>query len=349
MQNPCRFALLLTGLVVMATSCPSATVLNRDRAEEIKVFGGQAVDGSTSFLKGAPVGALTIGRRLETQISKNPQIAAFMNRYAPRMKQQLSAVRLQDYTGCGQPLEGSEGGGDFSDADQDDIPVSPNGGAFKYTFSTGCSKIIEGDTFAISGSITLKDSDDSSKASGYSFSADNFKLTYTATVDNGNGGTITGSVSLTLNGTDTITATPVIGVFKNAQNSRLNFDASAGTDFVKATFSTTSNLEYAADFPTGDPFSQGYVNSSSKFSYDLSAKIGSRTASFNSSFNLKLVNVFINRKVCVNNVTDSGLTGKDAAVIFSDDSNNILTWNITPATSSSQCGTGVWSLNGTPL
>ena len=343
MKNQLRFALLLTGLVVMATSCP--TVLNRDRAEEIKVFGGQAVDGSTSFLKGAPVGALTIGRRMETQISKNSQIAAFMSRYAPRMKQQLSAVRLQDYTGCGQPLEGS----DFSDVDQDDIPVNPNGGAFKYTFSAGCSKIIEGDTLAISGSITLKDNDDSSKASGYSFSADNFKLTYTATVDDGSGGTITGSVSLTLNGTDTITATPVIGVFKNAQNSRLSFDASAGTDFVRATFSTTSNLEYAADFPTGDPFSQGYVNSSSKFSYDLSAKIGSSTASFNSSFNLKLVNVFINREICVDNVTDSGLAGKDASVVFSDDSNNVLTWNIAAATSSSQCGTGVWSLNGTTL
>ena len=346
MNSHSKTLLLLVAMLSLATSCQSVT-LNRDRAEEIKVFGGQSVDGSTSFLKGAPVGAFAIGRRLEAQVSKNPQIAAFISRHTPRLKQQLSAVRLQDYTGCNDDaLEGS----DYSDADQDDIPVSPNGGAFKYTFSANCTKTIGGETFAISGSITLKDTDDRSISSGYTFSADNFKLTYTSTVDDGNGGTLTGQVSLTLNGTDTITATPVLGVFKNAQNSRLSVAATAGSDFVRATFSTTSTLEYTSDFPTRAPFSRGYVNSSSKFSYDLSAKVGSSTASFNSSFNLKLVNVYINRDVCVDNVTDSGVTGKDAAAVFSDDSSNVLTWNITPVNANgTNCGTGVWSLNGQPL
>jgi hypothetical protein len=348
MQNPFRFALLLSGLVVLATSCP--TVLNRDRAEEIKVFGGQAASASTSFLKGAPVGALSIGRRLEAQVSKNPQIAAFMNRYTPRMKQQLSAVRLQDYSGCGQPLEGS----DFSDADQDDIPVSPDGkgGAFKYTFSAGCTKNIGGDIFAISGSITLKDANDSSNTSGYTFSADNFKLTYTSTVDDGNGGTITGSIALTLNGTDTVGTAGAsgTGLYKDAQTTRLDFSAIAGKDSITATFSTTSNLEYSADTTiTGSPFGRGYVNSSSKFAYNLAAKIGGVSGSASGNFNLKLINVFINRDLCADDVTDSGLAGKDASVAFSDDSNNVLTWNIAPAGSSSACGTGVWSLNGATL
>jgi hypothetical protein len=348
MQNPFRFALLLTGLVVLATSCP--TVLNRDRAEEIKVFGGQATSASTSFLKGAPVGALSIGRRLEAQVSKNPQIAAFMNRYTPRMKQQLAAVRLQDYTGCGSATEGT----DFSDADQDDIPISPNGGAFKYTFSTGCSKEIplgSGDTFAISGSITLKDSNDASNTSGYSFSADNFKLVYSSTVDNGNGGTITGSIALTLNGTDTVTTTPTLGLYKDAQTTRLDFSAIAGKDSITANFNTASNLEYSADTTiTGSPFGRGYVNSSSKFAYNLAAKIGGVSGSASGNFNLKLLNVFINRDVCADDVTDSGLAGKDASVVFSDDSNNVLTWNITPANANgTNCGTGVWSLNGTTL
>lgn len=334
MQNPFRFALLLTGLVVLATSCP--TVLSRDRAEEIKVFGGQAASASTSFLKGAPVGALDIGSRLEAQVRKNPQIAAFMNRYTPRIKQQLSAVRLQDYTGCDDASQGT----DFIDADQDDIPVNPNGGAFKYTFSN-CSKTIGNDTFTVTGSVTLKDSDDSSNTSGYTFGANNFKLTYNTTVDDGSGGTFDAQLSLTLNGTDTLTTTPVLGVYTDAQSTRLDFSATAGSDVITANFSTTSSLEYTADTTiSGPPFGRGYVNSSSKFAYSISAKVGNTSANASSSFNLKLINVFINRDSCADDVTDSGVTGKDAFVSFSDDSNNILTWNI------ASCGAGSWSYNG---
>lgn len=343
MRNPLRFGLLLTGLVVMATSCP--TVLNRERAEEIKVFGGQAASASTSFLKGAPVGALDIGSRLEAQVRKNPQIAAFMNRYTPRIKQQLSAVRLQDYTGC----EDASSETDYRDDDRDDIPVSVDGSAFTYTFSN-CSKTIGNDKFTVMGSVTLKDTNDSSRTSGYTFSANDFQLVYNTTVDDGKGGRLTGVVSLTLNGTDTITATPTLGTYKDAQSTRLDFSATAGSDAITANFSTTSNLEYtAATTTSSSPFGRGYVNSNSKFAYNLSAKIGNTSASASSSFNLKLVNIFINREICEDDVTDSGLTGKDASVVFSDDSNNILTWNIKPASSSSECGTGVWSLNGTPL
>ena len=349
MKSQVKTALLLVAILGVVTSCKTVE-LNRDRAEEIKVFGGQAVDGSTSFLKGAPVGALSIGRRLESQVSKNPQIAAFMSRYAPRMKQQLSAVRLQDYTGCGDAARNT----DYRDIDNDDIPVNVDGSAFTYTFSN-CTKPTGtgNDTFTVTGSVTLKDAQDdtspNSNTSGYTFGANNFKLVYNTTVDDGKGGTLTGSVALTLNGTDTVTATPTLGLYKDAQTTRLDFSAIAGSDSITANFRTTSTLEYTADFPTSDPFGRGYVNSSSKFSYDLSAKIGNASASASSSFNMKLINVFINRKVCVDNVTDSGLAGKDASVVFSDDSNNVLTWNITPAGSSSQCGTGVWSFNGTPL
>ena len=348
MKNQLRFALLLTGLVVLATACP--TVLNRDRAEEIKVFGGQATSASTSFLKGAPVGALDIGSRLEAQVRKNPQIAAFINRYAPRMQRQLSAVRLQNYTGCGDAVRGS----DFRDIDNDDIPVNVDGSAFTYTFSN-CSKTIGNDSFTITGSVTLKDAEDStsntSSTSGYTFGANNFKLVYTSTVDDGKGGTITGSIALTLNGTDTVTATPTLGLYKDAQTTRLDFSAIAGSDSITANFRTTSTLEYSADTTiTGSPFGRGYVNSSSKFGYDLAAKIGSVSGNASGNFNLKLINVFINRDVCADDVTDSGVSGKDASVAFSDDSSNVLTWNITPAGSSSaNCGTGVWSLNGTVL
>lgn len=343
MQNPFRFALLLTGLTVMATSCP--TVLNRDRADEIKVFGGQAASASTSFLKGAPVGALDIGSRLEAQVSKNPQIAAFMNRYAPRIKQQLSAVRLQDYTGCDDASPKT----DYRDIDNDDIPVNADGSAFTYTFSN-CTKRIDNDSFTVTGSVTLKDANDADNTSGYTFGANNFKLVYNTTVDDGKGGTLTGSVSLTLNGTDTVTATPTLGLYKDAQTTRLDFSAIAGSDSITANFSTTSNLEYTADATTsGSPFGRGYVNSSSKFAYTFSAKVGNISSNASSSLDLKLINVFIDRELCADDVTDSGLTGKNASVVFSDDSNNILTWNIAPATSSSECGTGVWSFNGVPL
>ena len=337
MKNQLRFALLLTGLVVVATSCP--TVLSRDRAAEIKVFGGQAASASTSFLKGAPVGALDIGSRLEAQVSKNPQIAAFMNRYAPRFKQQLSAVRLQDYAGCDDAT-------DYRDTDNDDIPVNVDGSAFTYTFKN-CTKRIGNDSFTVTGSVTLKDANDSDNTSGYTFGANNFKLVYSTTVDDGKGGTLTGAVSLTLNGTDAVTATPTPGLYKDAQATRLDFSAIAGGDSITANFSTTSNLEYTADATTsGSPFGRGYVNSSSKFAYNFSAKVGNISSNASSSFNFKLINVFIDRELCADDVTDSGLTGKDASVVFSDDSNNILTWNIAPATSSSECGTGVWSFNG---
>ena len=351
MRNQLRFALLLTGLVVMATSCP--TVLNRDRAEEIKVFGGQAASASTSFLKGAPVGALDIGNRLEAQVRKNPQIAAFMNRSAPRMQRQLSSVRLQDYKGCDDASPKT----DYRDDDRDDIPVNVDGSAFTYTFDN-CSKTIGNDRFTVTGSVTLKDSDDSSRTSGYTFAANNFKLVYSTTVDDGKGGTFKAQVSLTLNGTDTVTATPTRGVYTDAQATRLDFSAVAGSDAITANFSTTSNLEYTTDATTipepetgvvPSAFGRGYVNSNSKFSYSISTKIGNVSANASSSFNLKLINVFINRDLCPDDVTDSGLTGKDASVVFSDDSNNILTWNIAPATSVQECGTGVWSFNGTPL
>jgi hypothetical protein len=348
---------LLGSVIALLTACPKVE-LNRDRAGEIQGFGNQALTGSTSFLKGAPIGALGVGRRLEALAMSRPDSKAFIARFAPGLKRQLSSLRLQDYntSGCGTPPANS-----YKDVDNDGIPQNLDGSAFTYSF-VNCSKTVTDDntglptTAAFTGRVTLRDSDDTLPLSGYSFTAKDFKFTFSSEVDDGQGGTLRVTLSLTLNGTDTVTADPsfqdsLTATFKDAQNTRFNFDAIAGSEFLKIESTTASTLTFTSLAPSGDVFGLGYVNSSGKFSYSVSASLNGNTASSSSSFNMALKNVYINREVCPEDVTDSGDSAKDGSVSFSDEYNNRLVWDITPFSSGGPsngnvCGQGKWSLNG---
>jgi hypothetical protein len=309
-------------------------------------------------LKGAPIGALGVGRRLEALAMSRPDSKAFMARFAPGLKRQLSGMRVQDYSGngCGTPPASS-----YKDVDNDGIPQNLDGSAFTYNF-VNCSKTVTDDntgqptTAAFTGSVTLRDSDDTVATSGYTFSAKDFKFTFSSEVDDGQGGTLKVVLSLTLNGTDTVTGDPgfqdsLTATFKDSQNTRFNFDAIAGSEFLKIQSTTNSALTFTSFAPAGDVFGLGYVNSSGTFSYSVSASLSGVTQSSSSSFNMALKNVYINREVCPEDVTDSGVSGKDGLVSFSDDNKNILTWDITPFNSGAPstgnvCGRGTWSLNG---
>jgi hypothetical protein len=348
---------LLGSVIALLTACPRVE-LNGQRADEIKGFGNQALTGSTSFLKGAPVGALGVGRRLEALAMSQPDSRMFVQRYAPGLKRQLSGMRLQDYKGCSTPLTS-----DYKDVDNDGIPQNVDGSAFTYTF-VNCQKTVNDDntgqsvTADLTGSITLKDSDDNLVTSGYTFTAKDFKFTFNSEVDDGAGGTLRVILSLTLNGTDTVSADPTFqdsltATFKDVQNIRFNFDAIAGSDFVKIESTTNSSLTFTSIAPTGDVFGFGYVNSSGKFSYSVAVSLNGKSDSTSSGFSMVLKNVYIDREVCPEDVTDSGVVGKDGSASFSDEYKNVLTWDISPfntdgPSNGNVCGQGTWSLNGVP-
>jgi hypothetical protein len=335
---------------VVLTACPKVE-LNADRAAEIQTFSRQAVTSSTSFLKGVPVGALDIGRRLEAQAMSHEKSRAFIQKYAPRLSKQFSSVRLQNYSGCASP--GPAQGTDYNDVDNDGIPVNLNGSPFVFTFVNCSETVIDDNTGAqttatVTGSVSFKDANDNDPSSGYTFSANNFKFTYASRVDDGASGTIPVTLSLTLNGSDTVTGSN--GTYQDAQNTQFSFDATGGTDFVRVSFSTNSTLTFTTDTANsdGDDFSVGYLNSNSKFTYNISAKLGNQTGSAGGEFNMKLINVYINRFQCPDDVTDSGVTGKDGAITFGDDSNNVLKYDLTSVQSGGACGEGSWTYNGTP-
>jgi hypothetical protein len=350
---------LLSAVIALLTACPRVE-LNRDRADEIKGFGNQALTGSTSFLKGAPVGALGVGRRLETLAMSQPDSKAFIQRYAPGLKRQFSGVRLQDYNGSGC---GTVPSTSYKDVDNDGIPQNLDGSAFTYNF-VNCTKTVTDDntgqsvTATLTGAVTLKDSDDNAATSGYTFTAKDFKFKFDSTVEDDAGGTVRVVLSLTLNGTDTVSAGQLssdtqTATFKDIQDIRFNFDAIAGSDFIKIQSTTKSTVTFTSIAPTGDVFGFGYVNSSGKFSYSVALSLNGKSASTSSSFDMALKNVYIDREVCPEDVTDSGVSGKDGSASFSDEFKNVLTWDIIPfdaggPSSGNVCGQGTWSLNGIP-
>ena len=331
--------LAMGALMTALVACPKVE-LNKSHATEIQSFGSQAIVGTTTFLKGAPVGALDIGRRLEALALANPKTKAFLQQHAPRMTQWFSRVRLQNYSGCSTPKDGT----DYKDVDNDGIPVNPDGSAFSYTF-TGCQDAQDGNSGTLTGKVSLKDSSDNDPESGYTFGLNDFRFTYTGQTDDGKGGTITATVVLALNGTDTVSAPGAAGgSYKDVQSSKFSLEATVGKDFIRSSFSTDSSLTYSPDVAATsgvDVFSRGYVNSNSKFSYSFAAAIGSQAVNSSGEFKLLLTNIFIDRETCADDVTQS--SAKDAAAVFSDDNNNVLKWDV------AGCGSGSWDYNGAPL
>jgi hypothetical protein len=335
----------IASIALVLTACPgtTGTQLSPDRAREISIFGPSAMTGTTSFLRGAPVTAESIGREVQRLARSNPQFATFVDRYTPHLNNAFKAVRPQGPgTDCGNNISPNT----YKDVDADGIYQSPSGGTFTYTFD--CTNTdLYGGTGALSGQVTMRDDvDDTTPASaqsGYTYKLSNFKFTYTTSVDDINGNPIPVTLILTLNTNATIAKTSVPGKYQVTQNYTFGFDASAGTAKLTATLSNNTTLTYTPTSATAPSFDQGYVDASSQFTYSIAGRLDTTSFNGGGTFNVLYSNMYVDRGSGCDDVTQAPPTAnKDAKVVFSDNAPtpNRLTWDITG------CGTGTWTYAG---
>ncbi len=180
--------------------------------------------------------------------------------------------------------------------------------SLNYTFD--CSK--NGDT--LTGKLEIKDSDDNDPESGFSLKFSNFKLV--TTQDN-----VTSTISFNL---ETVTNNNSDGSYAASQ--KFNLGLKSGSETFALDFS--SNLSYKPDADSdSDDFDGGTVN----FSTSLSLTENTTKESF-------------------------GITGKDLHLSDACSSDDLIDAGMLELTSGKDvlkleitgCGTGNWTLNGTP-
>jgi hypothetical protein len=325
----------VVSLAALLTACPTERPLDRNNAVTVRGFAPDAIASSTQFLRGAPVtvsGATDLIQQGAASNAKVTQLLAksptSLNTALSRFKNQVRANALNPQAAL--PAAGGNDCGNISitDADNDGIPLLVN----NYKFDCG-GAIYDGYTATLTGTVYIKDLNDSDPSSGYDAKVSDLKFRYIDTT-----GSTPTIIELKMN-YDVKVRNVSAGVYSVDQSFRFEVYVESDGESASLVYSYTGKLTYtpATGATNATRFSKGNVKFDNKFRFEVKAP--------GENYFTQLT-----IKSTAGLAVDVPACGKtrmvDTGVVNFSDGQNTMTWTLNSCTNLGNPSNGTWEYNG---